>query len=120
MASEIVELKLPDFDLTTVPCSETGVDPEVVARACEGLESHAKSLTGFVTNLCDEKDRLVNGWSGEAADMLNSMFPELIDAFSEVPGCVQSIADWATSYTNAIVEIDKLTTDNFGLLGGRN
>lgn len=120
MASEIVELKLEDFDIATEQSPVTGIDPDVINKACAELEEHANSLTTFITNLIDEKERIVHGWDGQAVETLNAMFPELIEAFSKVPKCVQSIADWAMSYKSVMEAVDDLAVENLKILGGKN
>jgi len=118
MASELVKLSLPEFNLNVAGGTETGIDPTVVSQACDGLTEQVQVLKNFSMELTDRQQQIMQGWEGEAAEKLQTMFPTLIDAFDEIPTCVNSIAEWATSYASALIAIDQMGSENFGILGG--
>lgn len=118
MAEQLTVLELPDFKPSASQSESDGVDPEKVARACAELEEYVTNLGTFIENMIDKKEQIVQGWEGQAKEVFNKDFPELVEAFREIPECVQSIVEWASSFNNIMVSIDETSTEGFETIFG--
>lgn len=119
MADELTMLSLPDFQPSKSGSDADGVDPTIVSRACEELEGYAANLDSFIENLIAQKERIAQGWEGQAKVTFESQFADMLSAFNEIPKSVNSISEWASSYTSIMVSIDDATTEGLNtILGG--
>lgn len=112
---------LPELTLTGTAITETvGGNATTVDNACEDLNNCANTLNTFIEELEAQKDEILQGWEGEAADALRASFPGLIEAFCEVPTCIRSISNWAATTMNAYVRRDQSTAESIRtILGGK-
>lgn len=120
MNTSLVTNGLGDFNLSGAAKTETvGGSAGMVSAACDNLNSYASNLDTFIENLTAQKDAILVDWEGEAADMLRENFPGLIEAFTEIPPSIRSIADWATSTMNNYVSVDNQTAERINeIMGG--
>lgn len=111
---------MPELSLSNMAATETvGGSSGVVATACDNLYAHAGSLDAFIDNLTAQKDEILRDWEGDAADTLREQFPGLIEAFTQIPPSIRSIADWATSTMNSYVATDSETAARISqIMGG--
>lgn len=111
---------LGEFSLAGAAKTDTvGGTASLVSAACDNLNSYASGLDTFIENLTAQKDAILVGWEGEAADMLREQFPGLIGAFQDVPASIRSIADWATSTMGNYVSVDNQTAEKINeIMGG--
>ncbi|MBE5885267.1 MAG: hypothetical protein E7284_02555 [Lachnospiraceae bacterium] len=112
---------LPELTLTgTATTGTVGGNATTVSAACENLDTYATSMDAFIEELEAQKDEILLGWEGEAADALRESFPGLIEAFREVPPSIRSISNWATTTMNAYVRRDQSTAESIrAILGGK-
>lgn len=121
MNTSLAEKGLPELVLTAKVTEGTmGVDSIKVQNACEQLDMCVANINGFIEELTTQYEAILNGWEGEAANTLREYFPEIIEAFGNVPKSVKSISDWATSTKNKYVASDMAVADSIKhILGGR-
>ena len=112
---------LPELSLTGMATTATvGGNTTTASVAAENLETYANNMDAFIAELEAQKDEILQGWEGEAADALRESFPGLIEAFREVPPCIRSISNWTTTTMNAYVRRDQSTAESIrAILGGR-
>ena len=111
---------LGEFNLSGAARTDTiGGSAAMVNAACDNLNGYASGLDTFIEDLTVQKDAILVGWEGEAADMLREQFPRLIEAFTEIPPSIRSIADWARSTMNNYVSVDSTTAARISeIMGG--
>lgn len=112
---------LPELTLAGMATTGTvGGNTATVSVAAENLETYANNMDAFIAELEAQKDEILQGWEGAAADELRNSFPGLIEAFREVPPCIRSISNWTTTTMNAYVRRDQSTAESIrAILGGR-
>lgn len=98
---------LDDFTLPAADVESRGTNPTIVENACSELEAESAKITGFISELDSTKTQLLLSWEGESADKFAANFPKLIEAFQDIPKCVNSIAAWAEEVKDAYVKIDQ-------------
>lgn len=120
MNTALAQNGLDELNLSGAAKTDTvGGSTSMVSTACGNLNDYAANLDTFIENLTAQKDAILVGWEGEAADMLREHFPGLIDAFKEIPASIRSIADWATSTMNSYVSEDADAASKIsGIMGG--
>lgn len=98
---------LDEFTLPAADVESRGTNPTIVENACSELEAESANITGFISELDSTKTQLLLNWEGESADNFAGQFPKLIEAFGNIPTCVNSIAAWAEEVKDAYVKIDQ-------------
>lgn len=98
---------LDDFTLPAADVESRGTNPTIVENACSNLEAESAKIDSFVNELESTKTQLLLNWVGESADKFETNFPKLIQAFQDIPKCVNSIAAWAEEVKDAYVKIDQ-------------
>ena len=121
MDTSLVTNGLPEFSLAGLATTGTiGGNSAKVKAACENLQNCANGMDAFIEDLECQKESILSGWNGEAAEALRSGFPGLLDAFRSVPVSVRSISDWATTTMNSYAQRDAETAGKISaILGGR-
>lgn len=111
---------MPELTLSNMAVTDTvGGSSGTVAAACDNLYTCAGSLDTFIDNLTAQNDEILKDWEGDAADTLRSEFPKLIEAFTQIPSSIRSIADWASSTMNSYVSADSETASKISqIMGG--
>lgn len=111
---------MPELSLAGMAVTDTvGGTAGIVSSACENLDTYAGNLDTFIENLEMQKEEILRGWEGAAADALRAQFPGLIEAFRAIPPSVRSISDWATSHMNRMTAKDSNTAEKFSqIMGG--
>lgn len=98
---------LDDLTLSAADVESRGTNPSIVENACSELEAESAQIDGFVAELENTKSQLLASWEGVSADRFASNFPKLIQAFQQIPKCVNSIATWAEEVKDAYIKIDQ-------------
>lgn len=98
---------LDDFALPAADVESRGTNPTIVENACSELEKESANITSFISELDDAKKQLLLNWEGISADNFAGQFSQLIEAFKDIPKCVNSIAAWAEEVKDAYVKIDQ-------------
>lgn len=112
---------LGTLELTATHVETVGGNADAVFDACDNLTKLASNMGDFMDELTAEMNHILDGWEGEAAVTLENQFPTLITAFGEIPGCITSIANWASTTMQNYMEIDSKTASAMGeILGGGN
>lgn len=111
---------MPDLQLNGLATTQTvGGSAATVKSACDNLNTYANNLNTFIDNLVMQQNHILNGWEGAAADTLRQCFPDLIEAFTQIPPSVRSIADWAETTMNNYVSSDEDTASKISqIIGG--
>lgn len=121
METSLATNGLPELSLSGLATTDTvGGSSKAVQDACERLYTCASDLDTFITELETQKEAILKGWEGKAADMLRSQFPGLIDAFTQIPPSIRTVADWATSTMSDLVNADDETAARISqIMGGK-
>ncbi len=98
---------LDDLTLSGADVESRGTNPAIVESASNTLTEEGNAIGNFVNELEDAKTHLLANWEGESAEKFASKFPQLIEAFGQIPTCVSSIAEWAMEVSAAYVKIDQ-------------
>lgn len=98
---------LDDFTLPAADVESRGTNPTIVESASSDLEAESAQISSFVADLENTKTQLLASWEGESATKFEANFPKLIQAFQDIPKCVNSIAAWAEEVKDAYVKIDQ-------------
>lgn len=120
MNTTVAQNGLGELNLTGLANTDNvGGSTSAVSTACDNLYNYAGSLDSFIDELTEQKDAILLGWEGTAADMLRDNFPKLIEAFEDIPPSIRSIADWATSRMNNLSSLDENAAASLSdILGG--
>ena len=103
---------LDDLTLSAADVESRGTDTGIVDTACAELTNATTSIAAFIEELETTKNQLLENWEGSSADGFATKFPELISAFSQIPTCVNSIAEWASELSKKYIEIDNASFAN--------
>lgn len=98
---------LDDLALSNADVESRGTNPGIVESASETLTTESNEINSFIAELEDTKSQLLANWEGESAEKFASKFPQLIEAFGQIPKCVSSIAEWAKEVSDGYVKIDQ-------------
>lgn len=119
MASSFATNGLGEFNLPKAEINSIGGTAATVTAVCDNLYNYASNLDGFIEDLITQKDAILIGWEGEAADEFQAKFPKLIEEFMKVPESIRSIANWATTTMELYEKRDRESAANInGLIGG--
>lgn len=98
---------LDDFTLPAADVESRGTNSTIVESACSDLEAESAKIESFVNELDITKTQLLLNWDGDSAAKFETKFPNLIQAFQDIPKCINSIATWAEEVKDAYIKIDQ-------------
>ena len=98
---------LGDLTLSKADVESRGTNPAIVESACSCLEAESAQIDSLVSDMESTKTQLLASWEGESAAKFEANFPKLIQAFQQIPKCINLIATWAEEVKDAYVKIDQ-------------